>query len=330
VKIRRSFVSLFVIAAALVVTAASAQTLTVYSSGPGSLAKALVAGYQKAHPGSKIDLFASSTGKVMARLAAEQSNPHADVVILADWTAGLNLQQQGDVLPYRPAALLDTVRPELRASGDFVPLGGDMVSIVVNTDVTPKAQMPKDWFDLTGPSWKNEITMPDPTLSGTAADFVLTFVSRFGDKAWTFFQALKAEGTLWPGPNAAALNPVEVGSRRVVLAGVGHTALKAQKAGNALALIYPSSGTVLIPRPILILKSTKHAAEAKAFVDYAMSDAGQQLVAKALLIPARQDVAPNAVWKGFDSVPTIKVDWQKLASEHDSVMSRFRTTILGR
>src|SRR5471030_1119921 len=63
---------------------ANAQALTVYTAGPGSLAKKLAAGYEK-HTGVKVDIFQATTGKVMARLEAEQANPPADVRISGSW-----------------------------------------------------------------------------------------------------------------------------------------------------------------------------------------------------------------------------------------------------
>jgi iron(III) transport system substrate-binding protein len=41
---------------------------------------------------------------------------------------------------------------------------------------------------------------------------------------------------------------------------------------------------------MMILKTTQHADDAKAFVDYVLSPEGQALVADAWLMPARSDV----------------------------------------
>lgn len=49
-----------------------ANALTVYTAGPGPLAKSLAAGYEK-QTGVKVNIFQATTGKVMARLAAAVS-----------------------------------------------------------------------------------------------------------------------------------------------------------------------------------------------------------------------------------------------------------------
>jgi len=308
---------------------ATAADLVVYSSAPGSLAKALAAGYEQ-QTGQHVDLFVSSTGKIMARLAAEAAHPHADVAILADWTAGLALAQQGMVLPYRPAAVVGRLRPQLDAAGPFLPIGGDAVGLVANTSATGSQALPGDWFELAGPAWRGRLSMPDPTLSGTASDFVMAFVAAYGDKAWAWFKALKDNGCLWPGPNAAALRPVEMGARSVMVAGVGHTAIKARQAGNTLQLVFPRDGVLLIPRPLIVMKSSRQPAAAERFADYAMSAAGQALVARSLLLPAVRGVAPAPVWPDLDAAKLLPVDWSTLAARRESVLGRFAHDVLGR
>lgn len=306
-----------------------AQDLVVYSSAPGSLAKALAEGYTR-QTGQHVDLYLSSTGKIMARLAAEAANPRADVVILADWTAGLALAEQGQVQPYRPPAIVKALRPMVDAAGPFLPIGADVVGLVVNTRAVPAAQMPRDWSDLTQPRWRNKLTMPDPLLSGTASDFLIAYLAHNGDKGWQWLQQLKANGCLWPGPNAAALRPVEVGERDIMVAGVGHTALKAKQEGNSLDLILPQSGVLLIPRPLIILKTSKQIAAAERFVDFAMSPQGQQDVAKSLLLPALASVPPSPLWGNPQAMHVLPVDWTDLSKRRAQVLERFTHQILGR
>ncbi|APZ43041.1 extracellular solute-binding protein [Acidihalobacter ferrooxydans] len=315
-----------VLMAAFALPVQAAQTLVVYSSGPASLARALAHAFEQ-QTGAKVELYTASTGKVMARLAAEESHPRADVVILANWTAGLALANL--TYPFRPADIVKRLRPSLDAKGSFLPIGGDTVSIVVNTRKISNPQSLDNWFALTGKQWQSQVTMPNPLLSGTASDFVLAFTAKYGDRAWNYFKALKAEGTIWPGPNAAALRPVELGARSAMLSAVGHTSLKAKKKGNALDLVFPKSGTVLIPRPIMIMKSAPDKSLAERFVRYCLSEQGQKLVSKALLIPAVSAVKPAAVWPELDRVKFIDADWQKLAGERTQVLERFRRDILG-
>ncbi|HXP93103.1 MAG TPA: extracellular solute-binding protein [Candidatus Binatia bacterium] len=314
---------------ALDARAADAAQLTIYTADPASLANDLAKGFEAA-TGTQMRVYAATTGQEMARLQAEEGRPQADIVILAAWSAGLALQEQNQVFAYRPAVVLKTIRPGFAPPGDFLPIGGDTVSIVVNTSALPKSATPHDWFDLQQTAWNGKISMPDPLLSGTSSDFVLAFIAQYGNRGWNFFRAIKAGGAIWPGPNAAALAPVTAGARWALLAGVGHIALDAKAQGNTLDLLFPSSGTVLIPRPIIILKSSPSKALAERFVDYALSPAGQQLVAKANLLPAITSVPASSSWPNLQKIRFLSPDWRALAKMREAVLKQFTTDILGR
>jgi iron(III) transport system substrate-binding protein len=58
-------------------------------------------------------------------------------------------------------------------------------------------------------------------------------------------------------------------------------------------VIFPSSGTVIAPRPVMIMKWSKNQDDAKKFVDYMLSDEGQKAVAGVMLMPARTDIPAN-------------------------------------
>ena len=78
---------------------AQAETLTVYSAGPGGMINKLAADFQKM-TGATVNVFQATTGKVMARLEAEQANPVADVVISASWDTATDYDAQGLLLDY--------------------------------------------------------------------------------------------------------------------------------------------------------------------------------------------------------------------------------------
>jgi iron(III) transport system substrate-binding protein len=98
----------------------SAHALTVYTAGPGSLAKNLATGFEK-KTGVKVDIFQATTGKVMARLEAEQANPQADILISASWDTAEDLHTRGWLLPYQ-SANAEKVPADLKST-DFVAQG---------------------------------------------------------------------------------------------------------------------------------------------------------------------------------------------------------------
>ena len=293
----------------------SVQALTVYTAGPGNLSKKLVQGFER-KTGVKVDLFQATTGKVMARIEAESSNPHADVLISASWDTAQDLERRGWLAPYTSPNAAHV--PPMFKAPSYVAQGISALGIVWNTRAGKPE--PHDWRDLAAPEYRNQVTTPNPALSGASLDLLLGLQGRLGEAAWTLFDSLHKNGMLVLGPNAQAINPVLQGAKSAVFGAVDYVAYGAAASGESVKVIFPSSGTVIAPRPMMILKSSHAQADARAFVDYVLSDEGQQLVAAAYLIPAREDI---------DS-PRPRLKDLKLLPQDDGSNTKSRAEVLSR
>ncbi|MDW3283639.1 substrate-binding domain-containing protein, partial [Escherichia coli] len=80
----------------------------------------LASGFEQ-QTGVKVTVFQATTGKVMARLEAEQANPQADVLISASWDTAEDLHQRGWLLPFA-SANADQVPANLK-SADYIAQG---------------------------------------------------------------------------------------------------------------------------------------------------------------------------------------------------------------
>ena len=293
----------------------SAHALTVYTAGPGSLAKSLASGFEQ-QTGVKVTVFQATTGKVMARLEAEQANPQADVLISASWDTAEDLHQRGWLLPFA-SANADQVPANLK-SADYIAQGVSALGIVWNSKSgTPE---PKEWRDLTQPAFKDKVTTPDPALSGASLDLLIGLQNSMGDQAWQLFDDLKKNGMVVSGPNAQAVTPVMQGAKAAVFGAVDYVSYGNIQQGESLKVIFPASGTVIAPRPMMILKTSQHADDAKAFIDYVLSPEGQARVADAWLMPARRDVAAKRpILDALKVLPTTSEG----SSERGAVLARF-------
>ncbi|HBY7499436.1 TPA: extracellular solute-binding protein [Klebsiella pneumoniae] len=293
----------------------SAHALTVYTAGPGSLAKSLASGFEQ-QTGVKVTVFQATTGKVMARLEAEQANPQADVLISASWDTAEDLHQRGWLLPFA-SANADQVPANLK-SADYIAQGVSALGIVWNSKSgTPE---PKEWRDLTQPAFKDKVTTPDPALSGASLDLLIGLQNSMGDQAWQLFDDLKKNGMVVSGPNAQAATPVMQGAKAAVFGAVDYVSYGNIQQGESLKVIFPASGTVIAPRPMMILKTSQHADDAKAFIDYVLSPEGQAKVADAWLMPARRDVAAKRpLLDALKVLPTTSEG----SSERGAVLARF-------
>jgi iron(III) transport system substrate-binding protein len=297
---------------------ASVHALTVYTAGPGNLSKKLAQGFER-KTGVKVDLFQATTGKVMARIEAEASNPHADVLISASWDTAQDLDRRGWLAPYTSPNAEHV--PPMFKTPDYVAQGISALGIVWNKN-TGKPE-PRDWRDLAQPAYRDQVTTPNPALSGASLDLLLGLQDRLGEGAWSLFDSLHKNGMVVLGPNAQAINPVLQGAKSAVFGAVDYVAYAAAANGEAVKVIFPTSGTVIAPRPMMILKTSRVQAEARAFIDYVLSEEGQNLVAAAYLIPARDDIdTPRTRLKDLKLLPQ---DDGSNAKSRADVLKRFNT-----
>jgi len=299
--------------------------ITFYSASPQDLADNLAAAFL-ASTGVKVNVFQSDTGSILARLDGEKANPHADVVVLADWSAAIGLGSQGQLLAYTPKGA-DKVPAVYRdTQGQFISQGMTALSFTYNTKVVKSP--PTSISDLAGPDWKDKITMPDPAQSGSVYGIVAAELQRLGDTAgWQLWESLRKNGLAVLGTNAKALAPVLTGSKAAMIGAADHTSLASVATGESIAVTYLGDATVIAPRPTMIMKSAPNPVAAKAFADFILSDAGQKLVAKSFLLPARSDIAPDPSRKALEALHALPVDWSKAIATQTDTLTRFANEI---
>tara|TARA_R110000851_G_scaffold28150_9_gene78872 strand:+ start:14766 stop:15725 length:960 start_codon:yes stop_codon:yes gene_type:complete len=288
--------------------------LNVYAAGPRSLMRQLVTRFE-ADTGIHVNLVQAPTGRILARLEAEADSPRADVFVSASWDLAEALERRGWLLPHEsPNA---TTVPDAFRTPTYVAQAMSALAIVWNTaSGTPE---PTDWADLAAPVWENRLTMPDPALSGTSVDLLSGLVEALPGEAWALFAQLRRNGMVVAGSNDQALAPVLRGDRAAVFGSVDYVAWGSLAQGANIKVIFPRSGTVMVPRPMMILKSTRQPDHARAFIDHLLSDAGQRAAADAWLIPARQELPSRR-----PPVSAIKL------LRHDATPTHSRDQILAR
>lgn len=285
--------------------------VTVYMPSPAGLADKLAAGFQE-KTGVEVEVFQGTTGEILARLEAEEANPVADVVILASWSDGLSMKTDGKIASYVPENADKVVEGWIDNDSMLFGYSASAVGVIYNTTLIP--ELSADWNELADPEYKDLLAIPDPEKSGACKDFVAGFVNTYG---WDAFEGMAANGMIVPGANKAALEAVTTGEVGILVAGVDYNAYSSIKKGEPLAIYYPEGGTVVNPRPAMIMKTAPNAENAEAFVDYLFSDEAQKLVADAYLLPGRSDVQCSER-TNLSEIPQINCNWEemmKIASE---------------
>lgn len=279
--------------------------VTVYMPSPAGLADEIAAGFTAA-TGVEVEVFQGTTGEILARLEAEEVNPVADVVILASWTDGLSMKNDGKIMSYTPANADKVVEGWIDEESMLFGYSASAVGVIYNTTVVP--ELSADWKELASAEYKDLLAIPDAEKSGACKDFVAGYVNANG---WADLEALAANGMMNGGANKAALESVTTGEIGILVAGVDYNAYSSIDKGEPLQIYYPAGGTVVNPRPAMIMNTSPNVENAKAFVDYLFSDEAQTMVADAYLLPGRADITCNNR-TNLSDIPQIACDWDKM------------------
>lgn len=292
--------------------------VVVYMPSPSGLNEKYVADFQE-KTGVTVELFEGTTGEILARLETEKDNPVADVVVLASWSDGLALKADGGLMSYPEAENEDKLYDGW-VDDDKMLFGTSASAVGVIYNTTLVDSLDADWSELASEEYKDMLAIADPEKSGSCKDFLAGYMYATGED-WSAFEGMAQNGMTVPGANKAALEAVTTGERAILVAGVDYNAYSNINKGEPLQIYYPKSGTVINPRPAMILSTSQNADNAKAFIDYLMSDDAQKLVADAYLLPGRSDISCENRTNVAD-IPTLNTDWNWMMEHADDVAAK--------
>ena len=286
--------------------------VTVYMPSPAGLADKLAAAFTE-KTGIQVEQFQGTTGEILARLETEEANPVADVVILASWSDGLSMKESGQIMSYTPADADKVNEGWIDEDNMLFGYSASAVGVIYNTTIYP--ELSADWADLAGADYTDDIAIPDPEKSGACKDFLAGMVTGL-DNGEEIMQSWADNGLTVPGANSAALESVTTGEKGILIAGVDYNAYSSMADGEPLAIYYPASGTVVNPRPAMIMNTAPNVDNAKAFIDFLFSDEAQQMVAEAYLLPGRSDIQCEERTNLAD-IPQLPTDWTAMMDVAD-------------
>ncbi|MBY5660909.1 ABC transporter substrate-binding protein [Rhizobium leguminosarum] len=289
------------VAASLFAIPASAANLVLYTSQPNEDAQATVDGFMAANPDIKVDWVRDGTPKIMAKLQAEiqAGNPVADILLIADVVTLERLKEDGKLLAYKSPEAAQYDAALYDADGYYYSTKLITTGIMYNTSAAMK---PASWKDLSKPEAKGLVTMPSPLASGAALIHAQTLAAVPG-LGWDFYKSLAENGAIAAGGNGAVLKSVASGEKAYGMV-VDYMPIREKAKGAPVEFVFPSEGVSAVTEPVGILASTKNADAAKKFVDYVLSEKGQEGFLKLGYIPARNGMKlPD----GFPARDTIKV-----------------------
>ncbi|MDC0708642.1 ABC transporter substrate-binding protein [Stigmatella sp. ncwal1] len=246
----------------------------VYTSMYRHVLDALDPLLQEKLPHVQVHWYQAGSEKVASRLEAERTAGavRADVLATSDPFLYERLTREGAFLRYASPNVLRVPRSLMELDAHYAAM---RLSTMVLVRRQGLENPPSAFGDLISERWKGRTAIGDPLTSGTAFTWAVFLQAKYGD---TFFERLRAKGTIVAGGNAAVLQKVESGEADVGVL-LLENALAARERGSPIAFTWPTDGAVVIPGPVAIFQTTPNPTAAKAFVDVLLSPEGQRIIA---------------------------------------------------
>lgn len=238
--------------------------------------------FEKKHPGTRVEVQNRNTAAAVAFLRETRSSP-PDIFWASAPDAFEVLKKNALLRPYKPKATGLAAKvgayPVNDPEGFYAGFAASGYGIMYNTrylrarNLTP----PKEWDDLKKPMYFGHVGISAPSRSGTTHLTVETILQGEGwDKGWA--SLLEIGGNLAQVSDRSFGVPDAVNSGQY---GVGIVidffGLSAKASGFPVEFVYPTV-TSIVPANVGIIANARNQRAAEAFVEFLLSDDGQQIL----------------------------------------------------
>jgi len=231
----------------------------------------------------KFDVESTKTVGLTEALIAERARPRCDVFWNNEILHTLRLEKLGLLAEYTPA-IAKTYPAEFRsARGNWCGFAARARVLLVNTELVAAPQRPASIRDLVDPQWQGRVAIAKPLFGTTATQAACLFAAWGNERAEKFFRELKANAQILSG-NKQVAQAVAAGQVAFGLTDTDDAIVEVER-GSPVAIVYPdqepgSLGTLFIPNTISILKDCPNPEAARKLVDFVLSPAVEEQLAR--------------------------------------------------
>jgi len=268
--------------------------------------------FQKA-TGIQTSVYDAHTGIVVSKIEQEKNNPQWGVTWFDGDMAMSSLDQQGLLLKgWQPTAAWNARgQGFLPADKSYVPTGYTIAAtILYNSKAMPNP--PTTWQQLLSPAYSHKLGLLNPAIDGPAYPWMAGWAAQMGGvpQMESYVSALVKGGAKVYNAPADELNAIKQGTIDVAVAQSSY-GIGVEETNPTLKLTYPQYVT---PVPSVLAIDAKAPAavqaEAKKFVQWVLSPAGQQAMqagdphGDSLYWPVLNGVAPLSQVPSPTTIPT--------------------------
>lgn len=287
--------------------------LVLYTTRGEALINPVLAAFNTAYPDVTITLVTGSNSELGARILEERANPQAHVFINSDTLSMEELHNEGVFLPNDSEQVMALPEQYRADDGSWAALTLRARVLMYNTDLLREDQVPTSLTALADPAWSGRIGSANST-NGAMMGTIVALNQLIGEEATTqWVEGLVANNTRFSGSHTDIRQAVGAGEIEVGLVNHYYYFLS-QAEGAPVGIVWPDQaddqpGLIVNSTNIGILQGTEGETldRAQAFVDFMLSETGQQIYAEGNFewpivegIPLAEGVPPSEQFKLAD------------------------------
>lgn len=307
-------------------SARAATQLVVYTAIEPELLPVYAKAFEEENPDISLHWVRDSAGNILAKLLAERNAPKADVVFGLSLNALMRLSNQGLLEPYIPQGM-ETVSPQMQDTAEepvWTALNAWSGAMCVNTEELQRRKLPvpATWNDLAKPEYRGTISMATPASSSTALLNVNGWLQLWGEKkAWKFMRALHKNMASYP---THGCEPCQMAAKGEIAIGIAaETCVNVmENKPAAMQVIQPAEGIGWDFETAALLQNSAHPEEAKALIDFAVSQEAADIAIEYGFIPSltsKQTQENKRVLKLF-----LPIDPEKAGAARETVIKEWQ------
>lgn len=302
-------------------TELDAATITVYTSEPQAKIDEVIAAFNEVQPNVAVEVFRAGTGELTARIESERvtGDVQADILLAADSGTFEGYAAEDLLLGYTPTDVESLNQDVVDPEGFYT--GTRIIPTVIAYNTNAIDTPPTSWQELTESDYANQITMPNPDVSGAAAYNAAVWVNvpELGDE---WLVELAANTPVIAASNGPVSQAVATGTQPVGIV-VDYLVRELKAAGSPIDVSYPSEGVPYVSQPVGIFASTDEAEASEAFVDFLLSAEGQELAVAQSYLPVRNDVGTPDGAPAMDDIAILSPDLDLITETQEDAVARF-------
>jgi iron(III) transport system substrate-binding protein len=327
VKISARFALLFCVAFALAACGASGGAsegsgqVVLYTSEPQENADTLVAAFNEDHPEIEVQVVRNGTGNLLARIESERQagGVQGDVMVAADATSFEQLKEDDVFQKYEPEGSENIEDRFKDPEGYYV--GTRLISTVIGYNTNEVEDPPQSWAELADPEYRGMIGMPSPDYSGAAAYNTAVWANN-PDLGWDWIEGVVSNEPSVVEGNGEVQQGIATGQYPVGII-IDYMMRDIQEDGSPVDMVFPEEGVPAIYQPAAIFADARDPEAARTFVDWLISDAGQQIAVEQSYVPIRSDIEGPENAPDIEDIDVMEGDVRELSEQLDPARERF-------